>query len=97
MSFGEFVTVAVATGLALIAWLVLPFDEFVTVAVFDGVAVAAVLLFNRFLGGAAAAIASLLDLLYAAASLGVALIRFRARVTRLLLRSIVAPIVGPPR
>jgi hypothetical protein len=43
------------------------------------------------------AVVSVLDLLFAVLALVLALLSFRLRVLRLLVRSVVAPVFGPPR
>lgn len=52
---------------------------------------------NRLIAAVAAAIAGMLDLVYAIADLARTLIAFSLRVRRLLLRSIFSPIFGAPR
>jgi hypothetical protein len=58
--------------------------------------VATVLVLDRLIGAVAAAIASVLDLIYALVALAVALIGFAARIRRIVLRLIVTPVIGPP-
>jgi len=54
------------------------------------------LVLNRLIGAVAAAIASMLDLVYGLVGLVMALVGFAVRIRRIVLRLIVTPVFGPP-